>query len=156
MSPVEHACRGCARTLLVVPDGPVRIGRPFLECVDCGTLTPCPAFDEWSLMSARDRLRLVGSGAAYAIALGLLPALLYALVGIVRGSAAPPLHLVLAAALGVALATGIWAARLADVVRRSRRRMTDPMYLAKLAEFGMQAQEPEETGSASAGSSTPV
>lgn len=148
---VEHACRGCARTLLVVKDGPVRFGRPFLECPDCGALTPCAAFDEWSLMSASDRARLVGSGAAYALALGLLPALLYALVGILRGAAAPPLHLVLAATIGVALVAGIWAARLSEAIRRSRRRMSDPMYLAKLAEFGMQAGESDAT---SAGSST--
>ncbi len=120
------------------------VGMPFETCAACGVPVPRPPRNEWSLMSSGDKSRLVGTAFARALSIGLLPALAYGLSLFVGSTAPNATRTVLVlGGVGSALACGVVIARLAKDVGRSRRRMSDPMYLARLAEYGMADREPQ-------------
>ena len=140
--PSERPCSQCAARPRD-PERP-RVGRPFDECALCGALVARPGREEWSVMAAPARLSLFGREAVWVLGLGLLPALVAALVGRVSGD---PLALerLAAWALGGMAAVGAFRAwRLGEDLRASARRMGDPMYRARLAEFQM-ARAPERS-----------
>ena len=134
VSSIERSCIGCGRVLEVFKRRPIVVGRPFVECSDCGALTTRDGYDEWLTMSFQRKAQLVGTGLAFALALGVLPALVY---GFTTMGESEDLVLLVLGGVGILAAVGAWGARLVGTVRRSQRRMTDPMYLAKLARFGM-------------------
>ena len=118
---------------------PVAIGRPFAEC-QCGAYVERAPFNEWDLLSPRVKLGFVGKEVALAVSFGLLPALLYLLFARLSGGGYETKRALMLVAAGL---LGFGAFRLSRVGReigRSRQRLGDPMYLAKLAEFGMASQ----------------
>lgn len=134
---VEHRCASCGTLAGTARRRRPGVGAPFCVCPQCGAYVQRRPYDEWALMGARARLELLAGGIGSAGALGLLPALGYALLCIARGRPAPPEELAIGAAAGFLVAVSVWGARFAAALRRSRRRMADPMYQARLVEFGM-------------------
>ena len=138
--PVEHRCQRCDLVVGTARRDRPAIGRPFAECPRCGAYVSRAPFEEWALMGPGTRLGLVASQGTLAFAVGLIPAVALGLAGLVRqGGTGDRLTLVAVAGLGIAAAVAVWLALLSRHVRRSQRRMGDPMYRAKLAEFGMQS-----------------
>ena len=91
-------------------------------------------------MAPAARLSYVGTKATFALALGLLPALLFGLYSIATGADAGRGALLGLALGGTLLSLGLRLALLAGDIRRSRIRMSDPMYRAKLVRFEMRAR----------------
>lgn len=133
---IEHRCLACGH-LAARSRARLAIGAPFERCSACGGFVVRPLHDEWGLMSPRARLAFLAPGAARALALGLAPALVWGLFVLARGGERDPLALLLLAALGAGVALGVWLGRVASAVRRSRRRLADPMLRARLVEFGL-------------------
>ncbi len=133
---IELRCPACA-----APAGRMRrvraaIGAPFERCAACGTFVSRAPFQEWDLWRAGARAAYLFEKGAFALALGSLPGLAYLLTATVRRQA---LDLGVALALfggGALLAAFISGSALASAVRRSRARMSDPMYRARMVEFG--------------------
>ncbi len=141
MSPiVEHRCQACGTLVAESRRTRPAIGPPFKSCPGCGGIVPRPPYQEWVFLGAVERLTCVGLPAGIAIALGLLPALVYGAVGLALPRGRDPVWLLLVAVAGLVVALAIWSTRLTRDVRRSRRRMADPMYRAKLVEFEIAAQ----------------
>jgi len=109
------------------------IGRPFLDCPACRGFVERPPYREWSSMPAVDRLRTLLGGCFVAAALALAATLL---VSLVRGERST--ETILATGLVfVALALCGWGLFVSSAIQRSNRRMSDPMYRARLVEFEM-------------------
>lgn len=136
-APTEHRCPACGALAATTGRILVPVGRPFVECPQCQAHVPRPPFDEWSGLPAESKLKLVLSGGVVATALGIVPGLLYALVALATDASAPRETLVAWVVVGVVLALAIWSQLLLAAVRGSQRRMRDPMYRARLAEYQM-------------------
>lgn len=137
---VEHRCATCGNLAGTAPRRRASVGIPFCVCARCGAYVTREPYDEWALMRPGKKLELLGGGLAFSGALGLLPALGYACYSMLRGASFRADVLALLAGSGFALAVAVWGVRLARLVRRSRRRMSDPMYQAQLVEFSMASQ----------------
>lgn len=88
-------------------------------------------------MKRSTRARILFSSATLAAALGLAPGLVMAAAAM---SAGRPLQSSIAlGAIGLTCALGLWIAWLARAVGPSRRRLRDPWYQAKLAQFAIQS-----------------
>lgn len=88
-------------------------------------------------MKRSTRTRILLSSATLAAALGLAPG---AALGTSAWLAQRPLEVPLVVCgVGLALGFGYWATWLARIVGPSRRRMRDPWYQAKLAQFAIQS-----------------
>lgn len=136
--PVEHRCPACDVVVGTARRDRPAIGRPFAECPRCGGFVSRAPYEEWALMKPGTRLAFVASKGTFALALGLLPALalgLFAAFG--GGESIERMTLVAVAVLGAVASAVVRFALLSREVRRSQSRMADPMYRAKLAEFGM-------------------
>jgi hypothetical protein len=131
----ELRCPECGVVLGRLPRRPA-IGRVFEECPRCRTLVRRPTVQEWDLLQSREKLWWMIDRVVPPLVLGLVPAgacwatkregdgralLLLAVAGLVVGSVAA-------------------LARVRGAVRRSRRRMADPMYRARLIELGRRPQ----------------
>ncbi len=134
---VEHRCAGCGTLAGTARHRRASVGIPFCVCGSCGAYIAREPYDEWALMGVGKRLELLGSGIGFSGALGLVPALGYACVRMLGREPVELEVLAVVAGSGFVLAVGAWCTRFAGLVRRSRRRMSDPMYQAKLVEFGM-------------------
>jgi hypothetical protein len=131
---VELRCAACDASIGHVPAARVAIGSPFQECASCGALVSRAPVNEWDFLDPGSRARYGLEHAVRALTAAALPALLY--VGFARFTGREVLvwGLVTAALFGVLLAIP-FAAHVVASVRRSRRRLADPMYLAKLMAF---------------------
>jgi len=133
---VELRCTSCDSFLSRIRSTGMVIGSPFQECPRCGAFVERNRCREWDLFDVAAKTGyFLGSLGAW-LALGLLPGLIYLLV---RGRDFDPRWLALALVAGPLFAAAIPALGLAQRVRRSRARMSDPMYRAKLLEFGRRA-----------------
>lgn len=121
MQSKEHRCESCGEVVGSSRRTHPASGRPFSE-----------------------RPKYSASRAAFALALGLLPALVFALGAIGSGHGVGRLTLLSCASVGLVVGAGVWLARLMGEVRRSRKRVADPMYRARLMEFEMRVREPSE------------
>lgn len=93
------------------------------------------------------KVQYVGRGMIW-ILTGTIPGLLFALVATVLQRSYDFLSFLVVVGVGALLSGGTWAALLSQEIRRSRRRMGDPMYRAKLVDFGTRAsrQAPSSQG----------
>jgi len=134
---VEHRCKSCDAVAGTTRGRTPRVGEPFTTCRLCGGFVDRSPNDEWAMMGVGARLVILLGGAAFAGSAGLVPALAWASYRLVRGAAIDPLPLAVTAGAGLLVGVGLFGMRLSTVIRRSRRRMGDPMYRAKLVEFGI-------------------
>lgn len=89
------------------------------------------------MVSSTTRTRILLSSATLAAALGLAPG---AAMGTAAVLAGRTLELALiVGGVGLALALGFWIAWVVRLVGPSRRRLRDPWYQAKLAQFAIQS-----------------
>jgi hypothetical protein len=134
---VEHRCPECDHLVSSTNRTRATVGRPFEECSRCGTYVARTPYEEWALMKRSTRARILLSSAVLAIALGLAPG---AALAASAWLAHRPLQDALAvAAIGLTVALGLWIAWLARALGPSRRRLRDPWYQAKLAQFAIQS-----------------
>ncbi|MFT5051215.1 MAG: hypothetical protein ACI8QZ_002625 [Chlamydiales bacterium] len=138
---VEASCDQCAAR--VVPDAQRRVtpGKPFEECPGCDARVARGFYSEWDTMSAGVKARNVGHCLFWAVLIGLLTGSTYTLWTMVLGDGADRMQVAIAFALGF-LVSGSWRAYwLAEAIQRSRRRMSDPMYTARLVKFELERLE---------------
>jgi hypothetical protein len=116
------------------PSAPT-IGKPFEQCGRCdGYAARAPA-NEWDLSRAGIKLRHITRHATWAFAVGLTPFVVYSIATPLGGRELESRTALLLLAGGWLLAV-IWqVARLSSAIGHSRRRMSDPMYRARLVEF---------------------
>lgn len=138
MAPVELRCPDCAQVLARVRRARLTVGRPFEECAKCRTLVSRPATNEWDLLGAAGKTAWIVDRMAPLFVLGLVPAGAYWALGPRDGAEGTRTLLVLLCA-GPALMGGLALSLARRAIRRSRARMADPMYRARLVEFGRRA-----------------
>lgn len=101
-------------------------------------MTRAPA-NEWDLSRPGTKLQHVTRHAAWAFAVGLVPLAVYSVATPLGGRELESRTALLLLGGGWILA-GLWqAARLSSAIAHSRRRMSDPMYRARLVEFEIEA-----------------
>ena len=135
--PPEIPCPTCAADERRTRPKRPSIGQPFAECPRCGRFQSRAPNDEWAMMSPGTRVSLVVNGGLPFLALGLLPAIGYGIYAIVTRRASETDLLLAVAVLGLLVSTLTFAFRLSRAVAASRRRMSDPMYQARLVKFGI-------------------
>lgn len=86
------------------------------------------------------KIQYVGKTGLVLFLAGMIPGLLYGLVSLVLVGSYHPLAFFIAVLGGAVLAESLWITLVAKTIGRSRRRMGDPIYRAKLVEFGMFSQ----------------
>lgn len=140
MSPTLH-CTSCDESLGRTARGRVSVDRPFEECPRCRVVVARPGAGEWDLLAPPRRLEWIAERLAPPLVLGAAPGL--ALLawqpddgGAREGWFERPL-VVLAIGLVLGLVAG-WT-RVQGRIRRSRARMNDPMYRARLVAFERRA-----------------
>jgi len=146
---LEHRCTSCGALQSSTTRTKASIGRPFATCGSCGGFVPRRPFEEWASMAPSSRAQLVLGELALALCVGLAPAVLLGLWGIVTSTGSERSRLLVVAAAGLALALSVWGLSLSRRIRESTRRMGDPMYRAKLAKFAMVAASDGEGGAGS-------
>jgi hypothetical protein len=134
---LEHRCPECDHLVSSTHRTRATVGRPFEECSRCGAYVARTPYEEWALMKRSTRARILLSSALLAMILGLAPGAALAASALL---AKRPLQDALAvAAIGLVIALGLWIAWLARSLGPSRRRLRDPWYQAKLAQFAIQS-----------------
>jgi hypothetical protein len=134
---VEHRCPECEHVVSSTTRTRPTVGRPFEECARCGAYVARTPYEEWALMRSGTRLRIALSSAALATALGLAPGAALATAAWLEGRPLwTPLYV---CAGGLVLGLGWWIGWLVRLVAPSRRRLRDPWYQAKLAQFAIQS-----------------
>ena len=133
MAAAELRCPACA-----VPVGRVRrrltVGSPFEECPKCRALVGRPSTKEWDLLRAGEKLGWFVDRAAPFLVLGIAPGLAYPWLVSPEEHADPWILIALLCA-GPLLLGSIALSGTQRIIRRSRSRMADPMYRARLVEF---------------------
>ena len=112
-----------------------RIDKPFEECASCGAYVGRPGANEWEFLSLGERAGHVARHAFRAVSFGLVPATVHLLVTAMGGDgwrAPETLAWLVRGLVGFGLVEG---GRLSTRIQRSRRRMADPMYRARLVKF---------------------
>ena len=110
------------------------IDRPLQECARCGGISVRSGVNEWGLLRGGQKLACIARHAVVVLAVGAVLPLVHLSVLLARGKQWQLVDLLMSLALGVALAGVALGSRLMTRIRESRRRMRDPMYLAKLAQ----------------------
>lgn len=130
---IDLSCPSCEQVL-----GRVRprlaVGRPFEECPKCRTLVERPASKEWDLLGPGEKLYWLVDRSLPFLAIGLVPGLAYWALAFREGSGDLRVLVALLAA-GPLLVALFPLPSATSAIRRSRRRMADPMYRARLVEF---------------------
>ena len=126
-------CPHCGSTLAGA-EGRAVVGRPLSECASCGGVVVRRGAGEWALLGAGQKLDFVVRHAALAAVTGLVAPLIH--LAATRFLEVPwrPFDAAISLAAGWLVAGGWMASRLLAAIRRSQRRMRDPMYLAKLVQ----------------------
>jgi len=115
------------------------IGRPFEPCWRCGGQIERAGANEWDLHGRGARWAIVARRARFALTAGLVPFAVYAALTLTSARPWRERHALLFLAAGW-LVAGAWeAARLLAEIGASRRRMSDPMYRARLVQHGIAA-----------------
>ena len=131
-------CPHCGAPLAVATAHP-SIDKSLEQCAKCGGVVMRRRANEWELLSNSQKLGRIARHAFLALAMGLAPPLGYLAAGLGSGRGWQVRYALLLLAAGCVLAGAWQGSRLAAMIRRSRRRMEDPMYLAKLVEYEMAA-----------------
>jgi hypothetical protein len=131
-------CPHCGSPLHVASGRP-SIHEPLGQCANCGGLVIRQGTNEWDLMKGGQRVAHLVRHAFLALTMGLALPLLYLAVEVGSGRSWQLRYALLSLGAGWILAGAWQGSRLAAKIQRSRRRMGDPMYLAKLVEYEMAA-----------------
>lgn len=135
MPRLELRCPTCSLVLARLRRVRTSVGRPFEECQKCRTFVARPATNEWPLMGPFRKVLWLVDRVLPFVVLGLTPGTAYWVLLSSRGNGDRQVLLALAIGVPVVLAlSAFWVAR--HTIRRSRARMADPMYRARLVEFG--------------------
>jgi len=111
------------------------VGSPFQECSKCRTQVSRPSTNEWALLGSGEKTYWLCDRIAPFLLLGLAPALAYwALV--IRDGTGDTRVLIALLSGGPLLLLFFPLSGALHAIRRSRARMADPMYRARLIEFG--------------------
>jgi hypothetical protein len=134
----EFQCPSCETVLGRTARVHVSVGRPFEECPRCRALAARPATNEWDLLGPGEKAYWLADRVAPFFVLGLVPALGYWMFAFREGSGELPMLVALLCA-GPILAGMLPLSTALQSIRRSRGRMADPMYRARLIEFSRRA-----------------
>jgi hypothetical protein len=134
---LEHRCPDCDHVVSSTRRTRATVGRPFEECARCGAYVARVPYEEWALMKPTTRTRIVLSSAGLALVLGLAPG--GALAAAAFYAKRDLREAIVVGAIGLAVALSLWVTWLARQVGPSRRRLRDPWYQAKLAQFAIQS-----------------
>ena len=127
-------CPQCGAPLAATQGVP-RIEKPFDQCASCGAFVACLGANEWELLRLGEKTGHIARHAFRAVAFGLVPAVVQLLVTVVGGEGWQATETLVWLAAGLVGAGAIEGARLGSRIQRSRRRMSDPMYLARLVKY---------------------
>lgn len=131
---LELRCPTCVEVFARIRTVRLAVGRPFEECPKCRTPVGRPSTNEWDLLGPGEKLFWLAARSALSIVIGLVPALAYGTLAYEGG--AGDLRILLALALaGPALVLFFPLSGALHAIRRSRARMADPMYRARMVEF---------------------
>jgi len=131
---VDLGCSGCSEVAARFRRVRLAIGRPFEECPKCRTLVGRPATNEWDLLRPVEKASWLASRVVPFLLAGFLPGAAYWAFAFRSGGGDRLTLLVLLCAVPTllvlfSLTGGVRA------IRRSRTRMADPMYRARLIQF---------------------
>ncbi len=144
---VEHRCPQCQTVVGRSRVTRTPIGKPFVVCWTCEAFVPCGPFNEWGFLDPPTKLRYLATVGLQAFVFGVIPGLLYGVGDVVlRGDYDMRIFLIVLGA-GLLVIAGLRFLEFSWHVRRSQRRVADPMYRAKLVEFGIGARADEGTSS---------
>lgn len=117
--------------------GSPSIDKPLQQCASCAGIVLRPGANEWDLLRTSQKLGYVAHYAFVALVMGPVLPLVHLAAELGAGGSWQAEHSLMWLAAGWVLA-GVWqGSRLLTRIRHSRRRMGDPMYLAKLVEYGI-------------------
>jgi hypothetical protein len=142
-----RSCHACGAALGRARAARIRVAPPFEECPRCRALIESPGAREWSVLPPVQRLGWLGSRLAPWATVLALPALAYGALGF-HGQPGELRTLLGLSACAALLFLALPVPATLRIIRRSRIRMADPMYCARLVEF--------ERRGVAAGSSTPT
>ena len=111
------------------------VGRPFEECPKCRTLVGRPSSHEWDLLGPGGKVSWIADLSTPFLVVGLVPALAYWVL-VFRDGRGDLGVLVTLLCAGLTILALLPLSRALRAIRRSRARMADPMYRARLLEFG--------------------
>ena len=140
---IEKTCRTCGHQVYIEQDEDRGLGKPYARCTNCKSMILLGTRNEWQLQTTTQRALYVLDKCAQAL---LLPLLLVALVGLAFWISTVnfalnwmSLTLTASAAYLIAFALLLVPAvsRIKDEIRRSRRRMLNADYRAKLKHMGL-------------------
>ena len=146
-TPIEHRCTSCGALANAIRPPLLPIGPPFADCPACKGLVERRPFEEWSGISPRTKLRILSGGGIIATAGAAIPVLAYSLIAKETSKEGWIAFLLIC----MAATWSLWILTLSNAIKRSNRRMSDPMYRAKLAELEIV----KTRNSSSEGSPTP-
>lgn len=132
---IELRCPDCAEVLALCSRLRSTVGRPFEECPKCRAFVGRPSTNEWDLLKSGGRALWIAELVAPFLALGLVPALAYWALAFRDGKGNLSILVALLFA-GPAVVLVMPLSHALRAIRRSRARMADPMYRARLIEFG--------------------
>jgi len=133
-------CPQCRAPILGSGTGRPSIGRPFDECPRCQTFVPRSHCNEWDFLSFPEQALHLWRAARIALGFGAVAGLSYGTYTLLAPVAFEPriaLGLLAAGVVGLSVWSG---SRLFSAIRRSRHRLTDPMYRSKLVQFGISGE----------------
>lgn len=133
---LEHRCPKCRAVVGRSRVTRTPIGKPFVVCSTCDTFVPCEPFNEWDFLDRGAKGRLLMIVGLQILVFGAIPALLYGVADVARRGDYDVRLLLIALAAGLVGVALVRGAAFSAQVARSRRRVADPMYRAKLVEFG--------------------
>ena len=138
-SAAERPCSLCGDGRAGGAPRRLSIGPPFSQCWRCGGEVEKSGVHEWDMHSRAARWTIASRRLRFALAAGLVPVLVD--TGLVlSGRRALDARTALLCLGAGWLAAGLWeGVRLSMEISASRRRMSDPMYRAKLVQHGIAA-----------------
>jgi hypothetical protein len=134
---VQDVCPDCGEPIRVAP-GRHAIDKPFFEGLGCGAFVARPGANEWDLLPRTQRLRHVTRATAVALVTGVVFGLAYLAFAFGQGAGWRPREALVFVGAGAAVGGFAVGSRLLSAIQRSRRRLDDPMYRARLIEFEME------------------
>jgi hypothetical protein len=126
-------CPRCGEPLAVASSSS-SIDKPLQECASCGGILVRSGVKEWSLLRTSEKLASVARHALVVFAVGAALPLAHRIVVFCNDQPWRLQDSLRWLAVGAAFGATMQGARLTRRIRESRRRMRDPMYLAKLVQ----------------------
>ena len=137
---VAGSCASCGAAF-GAPPRKGSVGEPLRQCPSCGRVVLRDGVNEWDLLPVSRRAGLVAHHALIAFAVGRCGPVVGWVVARELGRPWGGWDAMLAVAVGLALGRAVRQGfRLSGTIRRSRSRMADPMYVARLIEHQLAAR----------------